>query len=251
MRPKTLPTSQTKGIVRVLHAGLHKTGSTYLQRHIFPKLPGVNFHGNFSLGNFLRFGPDDFIGVPFLSSEASLGFPYPLTSGPNYERFMCLLDLFSITHVILVTRPFESWVRSLYFQLLKEGGTGSFAKWRATNADLEKWRSVVPELRQRLSATGRQLLVLSQEDLGRDQQGFVAAICKFIGTEPPVLTSLPRANVSRYGNVTIACVRCVNFLLPNGFVRDVVRKLRLDLRTLLLFGLLGKVTEALSWRRLL
>lgn len=228
--------------VRILHAGLHKSGSTFLQKTGFSALAGVNYLGGFNLAGYLKNGPDDASRVPLISSEACLGFPNPVTNGPNFRRLDYLMDLLSISHVILVERNFDSWVRSLYFQVLKEGGTASFDDWLAANTGLDKWRDVVGDLRQRLAARQVQLLVLSQEQLFSDRDGFVARLCEFVGVDCPEIPAGGMHNVFRYGNVTL--IRLANRILPNSAFCQMLR----DPRDLLLFGL-GKLTEALSWRR--
>lgn len=242
--------SQEPPPTRVLHVGLHKSGSTFLQRVVFPALSGVNYLGNFSLSGFIKNGDPANSGIPLISSEACLGFPYPITTGPNYNRLDYLIDLLGISHAILVTRDFESWVRSLYFQVLKEGGTISYKKWYRENKNLELWREVESVLKVRMSKRGIRILILSQEDLIRDKSAFLDRLCEFVGTSSPNLPNVSSQNRSRYGNVTLELARWSNVLIPNGLFHQTLRRFKIDPRDQLLFGQIGAITEKISWRQL-
>jgi hypothetical protein len=232
--------------VRVMHVGLHKSGSTFLQKTVFPAMAGVNYLEGFALGDYLRRGDADLSKIPLISTEGGLGWPYPLTEGPNYERLDFLIELFAITHVILVVREFRSWTRSLYFQTIKEGGVLSIEDWCRANTGLARWKNVRAELEERLGAHGVKLLVLSQEQLREDRTRFLGDLCAFIDVEVPALEKSGSHNVSRYGTLTIALARLVNRIIPNGTLRTILRGWKLDPRDQLLFGKLGRLTEALS-----
>lgn len=236
--------------VRVMHVGLHKSGSTFLQKTVFPSLAGVNYLEGFTLSNYLRRGDVDLAKIPLISTEGGLGWPYPTTQGPNYERLEYLIELFAITHVILVVREFRSWTRSLYFQTIKEGGVLSIEDWCRGNTDLARWKNVRAELEARLGARGVKLLVLSQEQLRENRSGFLGELCTFIGVDVPPLEKAGSHNVSRYGIVTISLARLVNRIIPNGALRTILRGWKLDPRDQLLFGKLGRLTEALSSRKI-
>jgi len=232
--------------IRVMHVGLHKSGSTFLQKTVFPALSDVNYLEGFALGNYLRRGDADKAKIPLISTEGGLGWPYPITQGPNFERLDYLIGLFSITHVILVVREFESWTRSLYFQTIKEGGTLGIDEWCRRNTGLARWRNVQSELELRMAAQGVKLLVLSQEQLRENRDRFLSELCEFIGVKVPQLAQSGSHNVSRYGTLTIALARMANRIIPNGTLRTLLRGWKVDPRDQLLFGKLGRITEALS-----
>lgn len=123
-----------------LHVGLHKTGTTYLQECVFPKMNSINLMMNGRLrdeimkplvnGNFL------------ISNEGLCGVPW----GVYNDRFRCwnfddrragyfdtfcmsmrkLQALFPNARLVLGIREHQRWVTSLYKQYLHEGGTKCF-----------------------------------------------------------------------------------------------------------------------------
>ena len=141
----------------ILHVGLHKTGTTFLQERVFPVLPGVRFvhplheprPGDgpieaFFLEMFFRNAAhidvaahrarihDWLAGVPeptvLVSSEAIVG--WPVENHSNFRVNADLLaELFPAAQVILVTRRQDKWVESAYSQVLKAGFSTSIERY--------------------------------------------------------------------------------------------------------------------------
>lgn len=160
--------SKTKRIV--LHVGLHKTATTFLQERVFPHLPGVAFvhplhYPRPSDGPIERFMLDVFFrnaacidmdahrraitawldGVAepcvLISSEAIVG--WPIENHMNLAGNAELLHaMFPSASVVLVVRRQDKWVESAYAQLLKAGFSTTierYVNWNAGAAAFEPY----------------------------------------------------------------------------------------------------------------
>jgi hypothetical protein len=189
------------------HIGLHKTGSTYLQKEVFPLYRGcfVGSGGKGECADALRHlagAPDaeyrpraiqDLAqrleaehGNVLLSREALGGLLWddPVSTGQRAaER---IVELFSEVRVLISVRRQDDMLGSVYAQYVRQGGTQSpdaFADESANErffdpAYLEYDRLVDAYLR----ALGRaQVLVLPYEKLAVDPQGVGEAIAAFVG----------------------------------------------------------------------
>jgi hypothetical protein len=133
----------------IIHVGLHKTGTTFLQDKVFPALPGVRFvhplyYPRPDDGPIERFMLELLFRNPvcidveahrakidawlaqvpeptvLISSEAFVG--YPVENHNNLRANADLLaELFPAAKIWLVIRRQDKWVESAFSQLLKSG----------------------------------------------------------------------------------------------------------------------------------
>lgn len=119
----------------ILHIGLMKTGSTYLQHSIFPELP-ITF-----LNNFNELGLHYDLNQPILiSNEGIAGNPYKTKlSNSMFEHFknsiLSLNSMFKSPKIIFCVREPSSFILSTYKQYLHEGGTFPFEKFYSQEND--------------------------------------------------------------------------------------------------------------------
>jgi hypothetical protein len=141
----------------VLHVGLHKTATTFLQDRVFPELPGVAFvhplhYPQPSDGPIEQFMLEVFFRnaacidldrhraaihewlarveqpTVLISSEAIVG--WPIENHSNLANNSELLhSMFPNARVILVVRRQDKWVESAYAQLLKAGFSTSIDRY--------------------------------------------------------------------------------------------------------------------------
>ena len=133
----------------ILHLGLHKTGTTYLQRAVWPRWPGVEYIGKPTPRPFAT--PWDALaqlpGDTFLLS--SEGFTGSLVR--SYHRHqswleLCRRNLEALAdrvsghydlRLILTLRPREEWALSIYKHYLKYGGVDEMADFFGANPAAE------------------------------------------------------------------------------------------------------------------
>lgn len=154
----------------VLHVGLHKTATTFLQERVFPELPGVVFvhplhYARPSDGPIERFMLELMFrnavcidleahraaitswldrlahDTVLISSEAIVG--WPIENHSNLANNAELLQaMFPDARVILVVRRQDKWLESAYSQLLKAGFSTSierYINWNPNNAAFEPY----------------------------------------------------------------------------------------------------------------
>lgn len=165
----------------IIHVGLHKTGTTFLQKEIFPKLKGVKFFDKKDINFNIDLSEEK---INLISSEQLSGSPHDLTPSVNkYKIADRLHGAFPEAGIIVVFRDKQDWVKSVYGQYIKSFGVEDFETWynnifKKEELDFEKYKRCLTDL-------FKHVLVCQYEDLKTDPDGFVKKICDFIGTEVP------------------------------------------------------------------
>lgn len=230
-------------MTRVLHAGLHKTGSTFLQRHFFPRLSGVSYLGSYQLNKGAVVASDDLIML--FSSEASCGYPYPMALRFSVDRLEANLRVLSIDKVILVRRQFASWVLSLYFQTLNERNCWSLHQFIETNAEnLVSWQEADEQAKSLCKRLKLEILVVSHEDLSAEPQRTCDRMADFIGCARTRVVSA-KENSSRSGTATITVYRLMNWVCKSKILWGCFRVLGTSPRGLI-SGRFGATLERMS-----
>ncbi|WP_231291111.1 MULTISPECIES: hypothetical protein [unclassified Thioalkalivibrio] len=123
----------------VFHVGPWKTGSTYLQKYVFPRLTNVEVLWNPSLlamlrarvrGGRLLLTSEDFSGVPYGQDYASR----------RNAMIKHLSDSFPGSSVMVVLRDPATMIPSLYFQYVKRGGSRPFDEFFDEKVDVSAFR---------------------------------------------------------------------------------------------------------------
>lgn len=115
--------------VVIAHVGLHKTGSTTLQRDIFPMLPGVRLVRGFeTIRNILSSSsqrPDPVLLFSDEAVSARPGWSPQFASLDSFvERLRLFHCVFAPSRYVIAFRTHSTWIRSMYCQYLHEGETG-------------------------------------------------------------------------------------------------------------------------------
>jgi len=113
----------------IVHVGLHKTGSTWLQQEVFPNLADVTYVGGLArpwLGSIVSGDPVEptfpipTAGTVLWSSEVLAG---PLWDPvPPELAAKRLEDVFPGATILMFTRDADEWKGSVYSQFVHEGG---------------------------------------------------------------------------------------------------------------------------------
>ena len=169
-----------KDIDIVFHVGLHKTGTTFLQKEIFGKSPDV----------FLTREPILHMGyksnkVNVVSLESLSGVPHK--PSVNQECRNVVIDriywVYPRAKIILGLRDKKSWLCSVYSQYIKTGGTKLFNDWYTNVFDksLLDFKGYEKHIRSFFD----NVLVYQYEQLNDDEKSFTKQICDFIGISIP------------------------------------------------------------------
>ena len=187
----------------ILHLGLHKTGTTYLQRAVWPQWPGVTYVGKPAPRPFANpwDALDQLPGDTFLlSSEGLTG---SLTRSYLQDQSwleLCqqhlemlaerVLERFDVRPILSLRHP-EAWALSIYKHYLKYGGVDDIEEFfgvvegRPATLPLEELR-LEPRLDVIERCLGRQPFTFHVEDIRqrpRELARDLAAYCG-VSTEP-------------------------------------------------------------------
>jgi len=162
----------------VLHLGLHKTGTTFLQNYIFPNIKEYNY---IDRSHFWHCG--QFKNV-IISDEGFSGYPHLLDNDGSvmFENAKFLKKVFPNAKIILCLRNKESWVKSLYSEYLKSGGIYSFNTFKLKFSNV--WFNF-DEYISLLKNLFDDVFICNFEDLKNHPNYFVHDICKFINVPIP------------------------------------------------------------------
>jgi len=171
----------------VIHLGLHKTGTSFLQAEIFPKIKNVGFprNGTFRYGTKIYEDKLNIISDEELSVNPHLPPCHINYLGPE-QRFVIAERLHSIfpdAKIILGIRNKDTWLRSVYSQYVKGGGVHNFDSFISNDFDHRflDFDSYI----NCLKGLFNEVLVYHFEELKQDPNSFVRNICDFIGVDAP------------------------------------------------------------------
>jgi hypothetical protein len=211
-----------------VHLGLHRTGSTYLQRQVFRNIDGVFYAGK--AFTRLRF-PDVMMTerkVILFSNESWLG-KLKLNSvfHPEWDWLdNSLLAIrnaartFASPKAIVVIRQHSGWINSLYGSYLTCGGTESFEGF-FNRIKKRKEFLLRPRLEAVVQEFGGRALFLDFADLKQNPKLWKDALSHYLGSEVKLPESAENEGITESGANTIRWLNRYRRLLP-------VRSLRSD-----------------------
>jgi hypothetical protein len=243
-----------------LHVGLHKTGTSTLQRQFFPACKDITFlttkndHMRQFRGYVVKTDPLYFepsiarrIVAPCLQSgkktlmlnESFSGPPWAglLEQGLDYRSPILsnLQRTFPDAKAIVIIRRQDGLARSLYRQYLKRGGTRSVQRFygfessrRPPLLSLDRFR-FTRFIDALVESFPRGVLVLTFEEFKSSQKVFLRKLVEFIGIDLPNV-ELQKSNVSRLGPAGMEFTRLLNFffrshLNPAGFLPGIPQRI--------------------------
>ena len=164
----------------IFHVGLPKTGTTFLQKEIFPRLP-INYKLYWSSKPFTIKSHT----INLLSCESLSGNPLGSMRYGGLERDVIahgLSEMFPTAKIIVGLRSKPEWMNSLYSQAMKQGYTKSKVQWyKDFDNNYLNFSAYINLLRDLFS----DVYVYQFEDLVSNKQKFIEDICRFIGVSPP------------------------------------------------------------------
>jgi len=169
-----------------IHVGLHRTGTTFLQQHVFPKL-NVNFIHVDAKDIKKKLPLKD--GINLLSSEYFSGSPLDFENA-NYgvdERYRIakkLKENYPEAEILLVLRTHKDWKRSLYNQYVKSQRYISREVFdEKFDNEYTKYNDYIKYLENLFDTMNVHIFVY--EDLKYNHQRYVEKICRIIGVKAP------------------------------------------------------------------
>jgi len=158
--------------VEMVHVGLHKTGTSWLQFELFPKLP-VNIISNELLsGRPMRLTIDDII-----------------DTNERYHYAKEIKYKYGDVKILLGIRNKPELMNSLYSQYLKGGGTMIWSIWKHTylNWSYLNYEAYIQYLSNKFS----DVKVYRYEDFRDRKEQFVKELCDWLGCDVPKYSDYP------------------------------------------------------------
>lgn len=227
----------------IFHLGFHKTGTSYLQAHVYPRISNYN---TFSWGecdeifrsliteNVAFYSAEQTIKkwkelekepeLPsFFSYEEFMG-PLFYQSSPNLDTKVQRIKALGIKKVILTLRNQLSMIDSIYRQYIQKGGVVRSSDFLDTNLRIfnRDYCNYGPIVQYLVREFGKEnVLVLLHEELKENEQAFMAKIEAFGGivlkeAKDEIKTSGRGVNRS-ISNLSVGFLRQFNHISYNHF----------------------------------
>jgi len=165
----------------IIHVGMHKTGTTFLQTQIFPKIPNINYQTKVDLT------------TKVIPNQINL-FSNENLDGGSYRLFKDVKDRYTIAHnlrqmfptakIIICVRDKDAWLQSAYKQYAMAYFGYTFLEYfRKFDKRVLDFDVYVKYLQSLFGVDN--VLVTSYENLKNEPEEFVDRICSFIGVDAP------------------------------------------------------------------
>lgn len=175
-------TSDNKKII--IHVGLAKTGTTFLQKEFFPKIENAVVYGPYN--NFLGVNSKFENNKISIISDETLSIDSLMYRIASREEVMMRLKiLFPSAKIIFVLRDKESFQKSFHSEYVKWGGSKSYKDWLEDNIrdnpnvfDFDRYVKLINSLFD-------EVLILNYNDFIENKEIFLKKICDFIDVDMP------------------------------------------------------------------
>ena len=172
-----------------IHVGLPKTGTSWLQQNLFPK---INVHLIRKRKDFVNIPNNGKILISIESLSGSFRFPV------DYRNYLAygMKTVYPDAKIIVGLREKDSWLKSMYNQGVKRGVfEESFEEWK-NNLDprILDFDSYIKKLNELFD----DVFVYRFEDFKKDKKKVIEDMCRFLDVEVPVYED-SRINPSFYG----------------------------------------------------
>lgn len=162
------------------HVGLGKTGSTFLQYRVFPKLRGVKY--------IQRTKYRDFKYAKLIENSSDQKFLVSNEFDQQLEReARKIASKYPSAKIIVVLRRQDSWIASQYRRYVKNGLPKTFEEFIDINHDDGIWDREDLFFHKKLimleEVFGSRPLVLFHDELVKNPHSFIGKICDFIGAD--------------------------------------------------------------------
>lgn len=177
--------------VDMVHIGLPKTGTTYLQQEVFPRLPlNILSYENISADAYGNF----FCPMPHINVALS-----------RLQRIGTAKELYHYVHdvpILIILRSRYEWLKSIYNQMVKRSLYGFSYEYFLKHIDPEigDFSALIMQYQHHFS----DVRVMHYEHFKNDNQGFVDDICSWLEIDPIIVS---KKRINRSMNTTLLSVK--------------------------------------------
>lgn len=197
----------------IIHIGLHRTGTTFLQKEVFEKMKNINYVFDDALHR-MRIYNDK---INLISNEGlSLSMPHSISG--RIQVLDYLKTLFPNAKIILGFRERKGWLRSCYYRYVLSGGILRYKNYTYTYSnniiDMDEY---VKEVNNRFNSVH----IYHFEDLKKVPNEVIKEMCAFIGVGIPNYKNVKR-NVS-LDTGQLEALRKLNMFPGSKYIREVIK----------------------------
>jgi len=214
----------------VIHIGLHKTGTTFLQKNYFAIMDNMNFMGNTTNMRDITIRKD----VLNIISNESFCCSLPYTFRGDREQIVGYLKgMFPDARIIVGTREKKKWFKSTYSQFLIHGGTLTFDEYRA-----RYWGNCIDQgaYVRLLKETWDEVFTYDFKKFCEEQDDVMQEISEFIGVKMKYRFGVKNHSLSRgqmetlrrINKVTSSHFNDIPLGMPHILLRKAMRLIRDD-----------------------
>jgi len=199
------------------HIGLHKTGSTFLQKEVFPKMD-VNFLGRGDIAKPFT-GKKDLVKNKknLISDEGlSCSMPFEYVTVRRIDKANEIKKKYPNAKIIVVFRNRSDWIDALYSEYVKMGGFHSFLYWYKNIFEIES--SNFEAYKKFLKSLFDSVLILDFKDFTCNNKKFIKKICDFIGVSAPEYNNVKIGR--RLKGYEITVLRTINILFKSNMNKN-------------------------------
>ena len=201
----------------IIHVGLPKTGTTFLQNNIFKNIEEINYIYGFKLFSILKDGKN------LISDEGLYGWtnpPYPYDKSRVIAQR--LKQLFPEAKIIVGIRNITTWKKSAYAQFVKAGGTLKYDGWEKKILDSYLDQKAYVKF---IKSLFTDVYLYEREELKKNTEKIVKELCDFIGINVPSYTMVYK-NI-RMTKTQLNMCRIINKILhsdcnPKGMIPQTI-----------------------------
>ena len=165
-----------------LHIGLHKTGTSFLQREIFPKMKEIDFRYHRKYIYDISVCSDK-TKILFSDENYSVSMPHYRHMYECEDALLNFKKLFPDAKIIIGTRNKDKWLYSCYCQFVKgNGGYISYTEYlKKYEKDILDFDEYVAEVKSLWS----DVFVYDFSEFRKDSHKVIKSMCDFMGCSVP------------------------------------------------------------------
>jgi len=196
-----------------IHLGFYKTGTSYLQKYIFPQFKNLDYanlkyspneiynkivHGTFEVENKTLVSVNALSGMPFSKNRQM----------DKYDILLRIKGYYPEAKIIIVNREPLTWIKSCYNEYIKSGGLRSFKYWLYNIFD---WDYIDGNYIRNVKSLFHNVKIMSYETLKKDDEKFVSDFQKYLKTNEPLV--VPNIIINKgYKNYQLQIIKLFNVL---------------------------------------
>lgn len=169
--------SQTGNPEIYFHAGMMRTGSTFMQRTVFPELSGIEYISKKQYGKAHEIIAE--------SDSRKILVSFELNNALFYTHLEGFARKYPKAGIILVLRQQDEWIASHYKRAVKNGFHEDFKKYFDIEADTGRWKHedlfYFPKLEWVRKQFAKPPLILFHQELRDHPEAFLNKILEYTG----------------------------------------------------------------------